>query len=286
MLQTSRLNPARAYGARPTVALTDEQIARVAPSVFAEEAHESRSDRYVYIPTSKIVTALRKEGWMPTMAQQSRSRDDSRRAHTKHLLRFRHINHIDVPARVDATVPEIVLLNSHDGSSSYQLHAGIFRFVCANGMVVADTAVAQQRIPHKGEIVDNVIEGVYSIVEDLPEVTAQIETFRALTLSRDEQRAFSQAAMALRWENPEASGFTPDQVSRARRAEDGGADLWSALSRTQENLIRGGLHGWRRDANNRPRRTTSREIKGVDQNVQLNKALWTLAEEMRKLKAA
>jgi hypothetical protein len=275
-----------AYGFSQTTEITDAEIARLAPSVFATNAHESRSAQYVYIPTSKIVTALRQEGWKPTLAQQSRVRDQSRHAHTKHLLRFRHADDLNTPAELNATVPEIVLLNSHDGSSSYQLHAGLFRFVCSNGMVVADTCIAQQRIPHKGDIVDNVIEGVYTIVEDLPDVADQVETFRSLTLSEDEQHAFGQAAMALRWDHPEESGFSPEQVTQARRCEDKGADLWSALNRTQENLIRGGLHGWKRDVNNRPRRTSSREVKGVQQNVQLNKALWTLAEEMLKLKAA
>jgi hypothetical protein len=259
---------------------------RQAPSVFATDAHESRSSKYVYIPTSDIVTALRKEGWLPTLAQQSRTRDESRHAHTKHLLRFRHADDLYTPAEVNATVPEIVLLNSHDGTSSYQLHAGMFRFVCQNGMVVADTCITQQRIPHKGDIVDNVIEGVYTIVEDLPEVIGQVEAFRSLNLTTEEERAFGLAAMALRWDNPEECGFSPEQVTRSRRTEDSGADLWSTFNRTQENLVRGGLHGWKRDARNRPRRATSREVKGVKQNVQLNKALWTLAEEMGKLKAA
>ncbi|ENC93594.1 hypothetical protein ECP03018678_3198 [Escherichia coli P0301867.8] len=32
-------------------------------------------------------------------------------------------------------VPEIILLNSHDGTSSYQMLPGYFRFVCQNGCV-------------------------------------------------------------------------------------------------------------------------------------------------------
>jgi hypothetical protein len=36
-------------------------------------------------------------------------------------------------------VPEIILLNSHDGSSSYQMIPGMFRFVCTNGMICGQT---------------------------------------------------------------------------------------------------------------------------------------------------
>ncbi|MBV8275090.1 MAG: DUF932 domain-containing protein, partial [Verrucomicrobia bacterium] len=33
--------------------------------------------------------------------------------------------------------PEVVLVNSHDKSSAYQLHCGLFRLVCTNGMVIS-----------------------------------------------------------------------------------------------------------------------------------------------------
>ena len=34
--------------------LSDDQIRRVAPSIFAEAPHESRSERYSYIPTATV----------------------------------------------------------------------------------------------------------------------------------------------------------------------------------------------------------------------------------------
>jgi hypothetical protein len=33
----------------------------------------------------------------------------------------------------------VVLVNSHDKSSAYQLHCGLFRLVCTYGMVVSDS---------------------------------------------------------------------------------------------------------------------------------------------------
>jgi len=43
--------------------LSDDQIRTVAPSIFAEDKHESRSDRYRYIATSAVLSELRKEGF-------------------------------------------------------------------------------------------------------------------------------------------------------------------------------------------------------------------------------
>lgn len=48
-------------------------------------------------------------------------------------------------------------------------------------------------------------------------------------------------------------------------------------------MIRGGLHGQRRNAEGRIRRSQTRAINGIDQNVSLNRALWTLAEGMQRL---
>ena len=101
--------------------LTDDQIRAVAPSIFAAEKHVSRSDRYTYIPTGEVLTALRKEGFEPFMVCQTRVRQDDRRDFTKHMVRMRHATQVN-----DAEANEIVLLNSHDGTSSYQLISGLF----------------------------------------------------------------------------------------------------------------------------------------------------------------
>lgn len=46
-------------------ALDNEALYRNVPSIFAREAHDSRSERYVYVPTIDIVEGLRREGWFP-----------------------------------------------------------------------------------------------------------------------------------------------------------------------------------------------------------------------------
>ena len=75
--------------------LSDDQIHRVAPSIFAEAPHESRSERYSYIPTAAVLTELRKEGFQPFMVTQTRVRDEGKREHTKHMIRLRHASQIN-----------------------------------------------------------------------------------------------------------------------------------------------------------------------------------------------
>ncbi|SCX44833.1 DUF932 domain-containing protein [Nitrosospira sp. Nsp1] len=130
--------------------LSDDQIRAVVPSIYAEAPHQSRSERYSYIPTAAVLTELRKEGFQPFMVTQTRVRNEDRCDHTKHMIRLRHANQVN-----DSIANEIILLNSHDGTSSYQMPTGAFRFVCANGLVCGDT-VADVRIPHKGDVTGQV----------------------------------------------------------------------------------------------------------------------------------
>ncbi len=46
-------------------------------------------------------------------------------------------------------------------------------------------------------------------------------------------------------------------------------------------MTKGGLHGRNRTG----RRVTTHPVNGIDQNVKVNRALWVLADEMRKLRA-
>lgn len=62
------------------------------------------------------------------------------------MLRLRRHDQI-----MGSQVPEIILLNSHDGSSSYQMLLGLFRQVCANGLIYVDV-LGEVRVLHKVDV--------------------------------------------------------------------------------------------------------------------------------------
>lgn len=256
--------------------LSDAQIRDVAPSIFALDKHASRSDRYRYIATGAILSELRKEGFEPFMVCQTRVRDAGKREHTKHMLRLRHATQIN-----GAEANEIILLNSHDGTSSYQMLAGMFRFVCNNGLVCGDV-LADVRVPHKGDVIGQVVEGAYAVRDGFNLVGEHRDAMRAVTLSPAEAGVFAEAALSLKYEDlATPAPITPAQLLTPRRQDDDRTDLWSAYNRVQENLMQGGLHG--RTATGRSHST--RPIQGIAQNVKINRALWMLAEGMKRLKA-
>ncbi len=261
---------------RSETPLDDNQIRSVAPPIYADDKRADRSARYTYIPTATVLTALRREGFQPFMVCQTRVRDDAKREHTKHMLRLRHADQIN-----GREANEIILLNSHDGTSSYQMLAGLFRFVCKNGLVCGDV-VEDLRFPHKGDIVQDVIAGAQTVLDGFNLIRERRESFEAIELNVEERQVFARSALALKYD--EAAGPAPvteSQLLAPRRTEDAKSDLWSVFNRVQENLTQGGL--WGRSAKGRSIRT--QPILGIDQNVKINRALWLLAAGMQAIKA-
>lgn len=255
--------------------LSDDQIRAVAPSIFADAPHGSRSERYSYIHTATVLRELRGEGFQPFMVCQTRVRQEGRRDFTKHMVRLRHANQIN-----GREANEIILLNSHDGTSSYQMLAGMFRFVCQNGLVCGDT-VADVRVPHKGDVAGHVVEGAYAVLSGFNRASESREAMQTIALDAGESEVFARAALTLKYDDPDKPApISEAQILMPRRTDDDRRDLWSVFNRTQENLIKGGLNG--RATNGR--RQSTRPVQGIDQNLRLNRALWLLADGMRQLK--
>ncbi|HGL4053818.1 TPA: DUF932 domain-containing protein [Citrobacter koseri] len=251
--------------------LTHDELMQHTPSVFGEEKHASRSERYAYIPTITLLESLQREGFQPFFACQTRVRDLSRREHTKHMLRLRRAGQI-----TGQQVPEIILLNSHDGSSSYQMLPGLFRAVCCNGLVCG-TSFGEVRVPHKGDVVEKVIEGAYEVLGVFDRVEEKRDAMQSLLLLPPAQEALAKAALTYRF-GEEHQPVTESQVLSARRWQDEKNDLWSVFNRLQENLSKGGLSG--RSAQGKRSRT--RAVNGIDGDIRLNRALWVMAEELQQ----
>lgn len=251
--------------------LDDEDIMRIAPSVFAEQPHHSRGEYYGFIPTSTVLQCMREEGFVPVYAAQSRTRIADKHEFTRHMLRFRS-SALRV-LEVGDSIPEIVLLNSHDGTSSYQISAGLFRLVCSNGMMVASGTVHDIRVRHTKRLVEDVIEGSFAVVKDVPNIVAGIADMQGIKLPQPAQQAFAHAAALLRWGQEERIPMPSQNLLASRRAADAGDDLWRTFNRVQENLVKGGLRA--QTSNNR--RTSTRGVNSVNADVKLNRDLWELA---------
>lgn len=259
-----------------------DEIKAKAPSVFAEGPREGVSSRYSFIPTTQAVTALTNAGWLPVHAAQSRARTEDGREYARHVLRFTRETTLNAQAlAVGDSVPELILLNSHDGTSSYDLSLGMFRLVCSNGLMVANGSLAHFRIRHVGYTDAKVVDAAARVLADAPKAIEAVDAMKRLQLVSGEREALANAALGLRWDSPQHAPVTAAQLLRPRRSADTSADLWSTFNVIQENIVKGGLNGVHASG----RRARTRGVNSVNEDTRLNRALWTLAESIRAIRA-
>jgi len=259
-----------------TQVLDEVQLSKLVPSVFATGGANNTSSKYGFIPTIEVVRGMRKAGFYPVMAAQSKSRIDGRENFVKHLMRFRHESNLS-NERKEGMLSEIVLVNSHDGTTSYQLRAGIYRLVCSNGMIVGDE-ICCRRIKHQGSVIEKVVEAANDLIEISPISVEKALEWKQIPLSREAQYAYAETASTLRWQEGEELVHA-GKLLEPRRTEDTNNDLWTTFNVIQENLVRGGIRY--RTENNQRQKT--RPVNSVGENVRLNTALWALTEKMAQL---
>lgn len=247
-----------------------EELVKAVPSVAAREPHRDVSESYVFVPTHKIVRKMRDAGYVVTTAQEARVREKGGREYAKHLLRFWHQDYLGKTWRDTEVVPEVLVVNSHNRTSSLRAYAGAFRFVCENGMVVGDIT-DRFHIRHIGWDISDVMAELTRLAQEAQEKLALIRQMQVRVLSPHEAAEFATQALTVRYgQTVKDLGFQPEDLLRARRRADVGEDLWHTFNRVQEGVTKGGLynhHTYRR----------SRAINGIDQNINANAALWALA---------
>lgn len=262
--------------------LSLDDIARKAPSVFATEPYHGVSERYSFISTADIVERALGEGLVPVSARQSRAKDE-RVGYTRHEVRFVRESDLGNPKRiVGDSYYQMLLTNSHDRGAAFKLDAGLFRLVCSNGMTVPTGTAQSLRLRHTGDVSD-VIEGVFSVLDEQDDVFARIEDYRAATLPVEAQVAYATAALELR---SSALEVTPAQLLRPRRWVDAAEgrsdlpkpDLWTTLNVVQENLQKGGIVG----RSGTGRRIRTRTMTNIAEDQKLNKSLFILADALKK----
>ena len=96
-------------------ALSLDDVRARAPAVFASAAHEELSAKYTFVPSEKVLSGLMSAGFVPVDARQARTYRGSA-MHPQHVVRLRR-RYETIALRDSA--PEILFLNSHDGSSAY-----------------------------------------------------------------------------------------------------------------------------------------------------------------------
>jgi len=256
------------------------EIGQSCPAALTQRQSSNLSHIYRFIPTTEVMDILGEQGWFPTQAVQTKTRKgfESQSPYKKHMIRFRNQNNEVLSKEIGDTHPEIVLTNSHDGTSSFKFHVGLFRLVCSNGLVIADKTFDQFRVMHKGFQKNDVLKAISMTTEKIPYVIGNVQNMMSKELSKSQQYDFAKIAAEQRWGEDKLIDL--NQMLQVRRMEDAGDDLWSVFNRVQENMLQGGILTVTPKENGKVRNSRSRAIRSINQNLEVNKMLWTLSETM------
>lgn len=240
------------------------------PSVTSETHSPKMSAKYVHIRTSDILERFMDTGW--TVSSVSAPRHSKQPQFARHALRLRHKDFKE--ALTDGVFPELVVLNSHNGSWALRMVLGMFRLVCSNGMVAGKLwegiALKHYNIKDLEGQIEHVTQHMDSLTHKL---TGTINEWSKIELPYKEQVSLAEKAIAIRW--GEKTPVTTDQLLEARRNEDRGNDLWHVYNRVQENLTQGGYSGI--SSNNRALKILP--VKNVKRDFKFNSELFDLASQ-------
>lgn len=268
--------------------LTLGQLKERAPSVFATRAASKMSENYAFVSSLQAMDIMAKVGLVPVDAGQRRVKNGDPSV-ARHLVRLAFKEDLEKAKarKVGDTMPEVILVNSHNGRTAFKMYYGLYRFVCANGLIVSDQEVGATR-RHIGSA-ESILEEVENILEQGDAVIKQVHRMKQITLTDPQRLRFAQKALELRYlvkdqepDHAKLPTIQAEQLLVPRRAEDKGMDLWHTYNVVQENMVVGGITG--KSANGRA--THTRQLRDVRKLVSVNTGLWDLASSLTNARRA
>lgn len=253
-------------------ALTNSEIAARCPQVFQSNYSSARTQKYGQLTTASVIDALRTEGYEVTNAF-AQCKPNKVTPFSKHVVRLSHRDFLDTLNPADER-PEIVIVNSHDGSSSFRIMAGIFRLICSNGLIVADDKTADERVCHwKAHTLEDVITCSLNVAERAKQSYEIIEQMKATNLTEKQQKEYAERAANIRlaYNKNSKVNYAENLLVPHRHADNLTPSVWNTYNVVQENCIKGGqLVGTR----------ILRPLTNISQNVEVNRKLWHEATKL------
>lgn len=273
--------------------LTSDQIRARAPAVYAHDYAEDLSTKYGNFNSANAIEVMSDYGYGVTQAAQVKGRSEKANIYGQHLMAFAKRHEINA---LSEHQPEIIFYNSHDGKSSMKLFAGIYRFVCSNGIIAGEGF--DQRMVHYKSNLDSFEDLLTYTAAKLEGVTDFTRKLQRIIPDEQTVNRFAKQALSTRYdyfanvndgrppiESLVTNMFDARAVQQAlavTRREDMADDAWTIFNRVQESVLRGGFHVLGPRKRHTRRYIGYKEAKAitsVKESVTINRKLWDIAQE-------
>jgi len=239
---------------------------------------------YGFIDTTKIVDRFERQGWKLSNSKQVQVKNRERDGFQKHLLTFRNESFKSIPGLpgYHDSIPELIVENSHDGSSALRVFFGVFRIACLNG-IIAGSMLNSMRVIHSENSIKRLDESIDVMTGGLPELIERVGKFSNIRLDEFQRIEFARQAAALRLAHDaeKIKDINLYAMLNPRRWEDTQNDAFSVFNVIQEKVIRGGIiYKKLNEKTSFIEKRTSRPISSVNQSVKMNRGLWNILENI------
>ena len=245
-------------------------------------AHQRMSEKYKFVSTQQIIEHLATRGWEQSHVSVANTIKKSNAGFQPHLIRLRNPS-----VKIDeGNAPEILVLNSHNGTKALTLSLGLFRFACANG-IITGKHFTKFRILHRGFTYERLDEGLKFILEQSDLLAAKVDALRVFKMTQQQKRTLAQEIVQSRFVDIYKGKYPGkvdyDALLTPAREEDQGSDAWTVFNVIQEKLIRGGIkYQICRQVKDKDGKTletipldkTTKEAKSIHNVVALNQMAW------------
>jgi hypothetical protein len=241
---------------------------------------------YGFANTANILASFREAGWSPVEQLAIRPRRPERQGFQRHLVRLQHPEYVRIPGLTQAngTRPEMVIMNSHDSSTSLRMNWGLLRIVCLNG-IIAGNQMQQIKIIHSKRPLERELPlAIEAMLKSFPLFVEQIQ--------RLQNRRFTASALAQLTKTVYDARLST--IKRLREVDyappvllrdgDKSEDAFTLFNRLQEAMMRGGIrYRYERllpDGSFAMRERTSGKVNSLDLRFHLNRIAYDAALEL------
>ena len=240
--------------------------------LFTTSPHPTKVNhaKYNFVNTSDLLCTMESMGWSPSKITVMRKRNPDNLPYAKHIAVLENKAFSN-----GEFAKQIIITNSHDGSTGIRFDIGLLRFICANGLVVGST-FGGVSFRHVGA---NLKQAVSQAVDEITGHFKTIETTYQVMLNRPmlmpEINEFTTKAYLIRYGAYTGLPVIPTGLDKVNRPEDSSNTLWHTYNRVQENLLKGNFK--RNSVHTRTGLRKARAVKVLSESMRINKELGDLA---------
>lgn len=250
------------------------------------QALEGLSTKYAHVDSLAIHKVLRDNGFTEAGYKQAGVRKQEKVGFQRHMSVFNRAGMTDGPEGNF----NVILMNSHDGTSAVRLELGYFRMVCENQLINSEVGL---KVAHKGDVLERLNQGIPMLLKAYEDYRALKERLSSVKLTQEQINEMVFEALrireldAMQVEDVELKQRIIDHnmraMNHARRYQDQGDDAWRVLNRLQENVIKGSKYDFMNftEAGSVVFRKL-RAVNNIDRLVRYNKQLSQTAIDISK----